>query len=209
MGKRLTREESRQLTRQRLLQAAAELFGRQGFGATSIEEVAEAAGYSRGAFYANFADKDELFLALFDLCWEQMTPRWTNFFLEEVALQERQRKGEVLVKQEMTRLATEEQGTWTMLLLECILYALREPQARNKLRDHFHQNYEHLARLLEAADPENREGRLSSIDRAWLLYTLFIGITTQLSLDPESTPDNAWLVPLAVLFGSDGFQLDR
>jgi len=53
-------------TRARLLDAAAEVFADRGFGAASVEQVCEAAGYTRGAFYSNFSTLDELLLALFD-----------------------------------------------------------------------------------------------------------------------------------------------
>jgi len=59
--KRLTREESRELTAQRLVEAAKRLIARRGLDATSVEDFAEAAGYSRGAFYSNFKSKNDLF----------------------------------------------------------------------------------------------------------------------------------------------------
>src|SRR5512133_3917578 len=62
--KRLTREESQAQTRERLLDAALKLFIKVGIDAASLEEVAETAGYSRGAFYSNFASKDELICEL-------------------------------------------------------------------------------------------------------------------------------------------------
>ncbi|PPB82880.1 TetR family transcriptional regulator [Mycetohabitans endofungorum] len=61
---RLTREQSREQTRQRLMDAAQTLFVKKGFDASSVEDVAAAAGYTRGAFYSNFKDKAELLLAL-------------------------------------------------------------------------------------------------------------------------------------------------
>ncbi len=61
---RLTREQSREQTRQRLLDATRTLFAAQGFAATSVEQIALEAGYTRGAFYSNFQDKADLFLAL-------------------------------------------------------------------------------------------------------------------------------------------------
>jgi AcrR family transcriptional regulator len=64
--KRLTREESRRQTRERLLEAAREVFLKHGIETVSIEEVAEAAGYSRGAFYSNFGSKDDVLCALLD-----------------------------------------------------------------------------------------------------------------------------------------------
>ena len=62
--KRLSREDSRERTAQRLLDAAERLIAKRGFEATTIEDVAKAAGYSRGAFYSNFRSKSELFLEL-------------------------------------------------------------------------------------------------------------------------------------------------
>jgi AcrR family transcriptional regulator len=54
----------RAATRARLLEAAAGVFAERGFGGTSVEQVCEAAGFTRGAFYSNFATLDELLLAL-------------------------------------------------------------------------------------------------------------------------------------------------
>ena len=62
--KRLSREDSRERTARRLLDAAERLIAKRGFEATTIEDVAKAAGYSRGAFYSNFRSKSELFLEL-------------------------------------------------------------------------------------------------------------------------------------------------
>src|SRR5579859_2973858 len=62
--KRLTREDSRELTTQRLLDAAQKLIAKKGLSATSVEDIAEAAGYTRGAFYSNFNSKGDLFIEL-------------------------------------------------------------------------------------------------------------------------------------------------
>lgn len=61
--KRLSRAEQQEQTRTALLDAAIELFIDRGIEATTIEEVSAAAGFSRGAFYSNFASKDDLFIA--------------------------------------------------------------------------------------------------------------------------------------------------
>src|SRR5450830_1121500 len=62
--KRLSREQSQARTRERLIQAARKLFVQHGFGGASIRDVAEEAGYSQGAFYSNFADKEAILLEL-------------------------------------------------------------------------------------------------------------------------------------------------
>src|SRR5688572_27566323 len=62
----LTRAQRRQQTRARLLDAAGQVFARRGFHAATVDEIADAAGYTKGAVYSNFANKDQLFLALLD-----------------------------------------------------------------------------------------------------------------------------------------------
>jgi AcrR family transcriptional regulator len=61
----LTREESKARTRKDLLRAANRLFIRKGFVATSLADIAEEAGLTKGAVYSNFESKEDLFLALF------------------------------------------------------------------------------------------------------------------------------------------------
>jgi TetR/AcrR family transcriptional regulator, transcriptional repressor of aconitase len=63
---RLTREQSRQRTRERLLDAAQEVFAREGYAAASVEQIAEVAEYSKGAIYSNFDSKEALFLELLE-----------------------------------------------------------------------------------------------------------------------------------------------
>ena len=62
--KRLSREDSRDQTTQRLLDAAQKLIAKKGLSAASVEDIAEAAGYTRGAFYSNFSSKGDLFIEL-------------------------------------------------------------------------------------------------------------------------------------------------
>jgi AcrR family transcriptional regulator len=73
-GKRLTRAESRERTRMRIIDAATVLFLRRGFQATSLEQVAEQAGYTIGAVYSNFESKTAMGVAVIDelyACEEQ------------------------------------------------------------------------------------------------------------------------------------------
>ena len=61
---RLTREESRAQTRERLLEAARQAFARGGYGGASVDVIAADAGYTKGAFYGNFESKEAIFLEL-------------------------------------------------------------------------------------------------------------------------------------------------
>ena len=60
----MTQERRRERTRNLLLDAAKEVFAKKGFEGASLEEIAEAAGYTRGAIYKHFDSKEELFLAV-------------------------------------------------------------------------------------------------------------------------------------------------
>jgi AcrR family transcriptional regulator len=62
----MTRREKQQHTRSSLLRAAAKVFCKRGLEGASIDEVAEQAGFTKGAFYANFRNKEELFLVMLD-----------------------------------------------------------------------------------------------------------------------------------------------
>src|SRR5438105_13617480 len=61
---RLTPERRRELTRSALVEAAADVFARRGYDGASLEEIAEAAGFTRGAIYSNFGSKEDLMLAV-------------------------------------------------------------------------------------------------------------------------------------------------
>src|SRR3954469_11014580 len=63
---RKTQAERRDETREHVLAAAGRVFAARGFHGTSLDAIAEEAGFSRGAVYYNFADKEELFLELLD-----------------------------------------------------------------------------------------------------------------------------------------------
>jgi AcrR family transcriptional regulator len=66
MAVRLSRAERRERTRQELLSAAEACFVSRGFHASSVEEVAERAGYTKGAVYSNFVSKEDLFFAVYE-----------------------------------------------------------------------------------------------------------------------------------------------
>jgi AcrR family transcriptional regulator len=71
MKKRLTRAEKRERTYEELISAAERLFIEQGFHATSVDEIAFEAGYTKGAVYSNFESKEDLFFVVYERRAEQ------------------------------------------------------------------------------------------------------------------------------------------
>lgn len=63
---RLTRAERREQTRALLLEAAARVFAARGLDGATVDDVAAAAGFTKGAVYSHFGSKDELFLAMLE-----------------------------------------------------------------------------------------------------------------------------------------------
>jgi AcrR family transcriptional regulator len=84
--KRLTREDSRDQTTQRLLDAAQKLIAKKGLSATSVEDIAEAAGYTRGAFYSNFNSKGDLFIELLRRDHEKTRVQFDTLRSDELTL---------------------------------------------------------------------------------------------------------------------------
>jgi AcrR family transcriptional regulator len=72
MATRLSRVERREQTRRELVAAAEACFVSRGFHASSVDEVAERAGYTKGAVYSNFASKEDLFFAVYERRVEQV-----------------------------------------------------------------------------------------------------------------------------------------
>jgi AcrR family transcriptional regulator len=139
---RLTRAQRRQQTRARLLEAAGQVFARRGFHAATVDEVAEAAGYTKGAVYANFATKDELFLALLDqrvaAQLQQVEALSAIESSDELAAAMRGR-----TEQEFA--AARDFG---VLMVEFSLYAMRNPAAQAELAKRYRQLRGRLAELV-------------------------------------------------------------
>jgi AcrR family transcriptional regulator len=74
--RRRPKGDKRERTRRRLIDAAAAVIGEKGWDRTSLEEVARRAGMTRGAIYGNFANREELFLAVLQTRWQPVAPRF-------------------------------------------------------------------------------------------------------------------------------------
>jgi AcrR family transcriptional regulator len=139
---RPTRAQRRQQTRARLLDAAGQVFARRGFHAATVDEVADAAGYTKGAVYSNFATKDELFLALLDqrvaAQLEQVEALYAIESSEELGAAMRGR-----TEQEFA-----EARDFGVLMVEFSLYAMRNPAAREELARRYRELRGRLAELI-------------------------------------------------------------
>lgn len=126
---RRTRDEQRSQTREGLLDAAAGVFARHGYHATSVDMVAEAAGYTKGAVYSNFESKEDLFLALLESRLED-TIGSVEEIMERAAPQDRPQ-----AFADQPDAIPQWQPTWFLLEAEFELYAARNPEVRERVAD--------------------------------------------------------------------------
>jgi|SRR5579875_1381216 len=111
-------------TRRRLLTAARRIFARDGFEAAKIEDIAREAGHTRGAFYANFKNKEELFFALVQ---HEAGLRVAQLHRALECCPSAQERLKYL-REYYVRHSADRQ--WVMVMLEFKLYALRHGRLR-------------------------------------------------------------------------------
>ncbi len=128
--KRQTREESQAQTRERLLESASKLFCKHGVEATSIELVAEEAGYSRGAFYSNFETRDALVCAVLEREFAQSQRRF-----EEIVNGESPQNLLAALREYYVNHATDPHGC--MLGVAIQMYAFQNSKIRARIANLF------------------------------------------------------------------------
>ncbi|WP_027793764.1 TetR/AcrR family transcriptional regulator [Paraburkholderia acidipaludis] len=140
---RLTREQSRDRTRERLLDAAQAIFTKKGFVGASVEDIALAAGYTRGAFYSNFGSKAELLVELLRRDHEAMQADLRAIFETETSREEM----EARVTAYYSRMAQESQTF--LLWVEAKLLAARDARFRARFTAFLKEKRDHLAEYIE------------------------------------------------------------
>lgn len=124
-----SRQQARtEATRRKLLLAAEKIFARDGFEAARLEDIAALAGYTRGAFYANFQSKEDIFFALLE--------RWVGQRISEVKalIAQQESPANLLRALREHYLQITQDRRLSLLSLEFKLFAIRHPEAHARLR---------------------------------------------------------------------------
>ncbi|NUQ98970.1 MAG: helix-turn-helix transcriptional regulator [Streptomyces sp.] len=200
---RVTRRRVR--TRANLLDAAFAVFAAKGFGRVSIEEVCEAAGYSRGAFYSNFDSLDELFFALYqqraDLIADQVSGALALDGPDLDVPAAVDRVTEVLLLD----------LDWLLVKTDFLVHAARDPQVAETLLEHRARLRQAVAdRLARAQGLARLPAVLGDIDgAAHAVVAAYDGVTTQLLLDKDVDGARGWLKQLLTALLTDGSGTSR
>lgn len=194
---RLTRAESQAETRGRLLDAATSLFARVGIAATTVEQIAGEAGFTRGAFYSNFESKDELVVALLD---ERVNRTITEVgqLLEENPAPEA--FFAALTEREATRASERDEREAALLKTELWLYAVRNPEIRPKLAARLAALRKATVHVIETQFAGAKVPLPGEADTmAAVVHALDDGIVLHRLVDPEAYPENLFFEALLAM----------
>lgn len=194
--KRLTQEERKQETRKMLLDSAAEIFAQLGFHGASVDKIAELAGYSKGAVYANFNSKEELFLALL----EQKMKRDVDT-IHQVMKQQHSIDHFIEKMDYYFDLDRQTNKVWSILNMEFLLYAMRQESVREKWTAIITESVEQISAGIEKMmEQENRVSTLSAEELAWTILSLGNGMTIVHYISEGRAPLNLYGKALQNIF---------
>jgi AcrR family transcriptional regulator len=193
---RMTREQSKANTRDRLLGAARRVFARSGFHGASVEEIASEAGFSTGALYSNFDGKEDLFLVLMEREIDEHAREISDAVSTRSSIDERATGG---ARQWMTMIEREPEVL--LLFMEFWAYGVRDAQVRPKVAARFAQVREMLTRLIADGVREfDLELEIPAEQLAVAVDALADGIARQKLADPDAVPDELMGRVLSLLF---------
>jgi len=176
------------VTRSLLLGAAEQVFARVGYEKAQVEEIAEAAGFSKGALYAHFKSKEELFLALY----ETKTASSLAKLLRSLdGAPTRERKIDAF-RSFYINLSKEKD--WALIILEVKLFIRRHPEVRVRLR----QIDERVADSIEGVLTRLLGNSARAAGEA--LGGIFPALVLEADLEPDVLPEGKMRAMLGTIF---------
>jgi AcrR family transcriptional regulator len=142
---KLTRERRRQQTRDVLIEAATEVFARRGYEGASLDEIAQTAGFTRGAIYKHFAGKEELFFAVSD----GANQRVIESFRAIAPSDPDSREWDVARLGDLWRSSVLDVDDLLAIGMEYQLYVLRNPAARKRAAANMRRTRELVTAFIE------------------------------------------------------------
>ncbi|MGW6376777.1 TetR/AcrR family transcriptional regulator [Rhodococcus sp. NPDC055112] len=176
---RMTRSESQAKTRADLIATARDLFLADGYAATSLEKVAEEAGYSKGAVYSNFRNKNELCLEVLQLIHTTKGAEVAAVMARQAPLEERLAAFEDWAERTLGDVG------WTTLEFEFIVLARHDPELRAALAAGLGTVHGVVAALLASLVASGEVTLPMSVDdAATSMLSMGIGLGIQRAVDP-------------------------
>jgi AcrR family transcriptional regulator len=185
---RVRTRPTRDDTRDKLFEAAARVFEEQGIGGASVEAVAAAAGFTRGAFYSNFDSKDELIIAMLEDHVEQSIRRCLELLADH-----KDPADFIDAFRNMNRSRQDPLVRSPLLHMEMILFVARAEKRRPELAKRLRARRQMVTEIVETT--ARHSGRVFR-DPAWvgaILLALEDGFRLHRLIDPETTPADSFI----------------
>jgi AcrR family transcriptional regulator len=186
---RVRTRPTRDDTREKLFEAAARVFEEQGIGGASIEAIAAAAGFTRGAFYSNFNSKDELIIAMLEDHVEQTIRRNLDLLARHKNIVDF-----IDALKTMDRSRHDPLGRSPLLHMEMILFVARAEKRRPELAKRLRARRQLITDIVETT--LKNSGTNGSLNPTWtgaILLALEDGFRLHRLIDPETTPADSFL----------------
>ncbi|HZP88456.1 MAG TPA: TetR/AcrR family transcriptional regulator [Burkholderiales bacterium] len=183
---RLTRAAKKELTTSQLLDTARAIFLERGYHRATLDEIAEAAGLTKGAVYSRYGSKDELFLALLDQRYADISQVFAEGMAKSASFAE-------WLRREARRVMAQrrKEGDWYLLLLEFWTHAARDPQLRRAVAERHNRVVQLLADgFTQAKDKFGLNFEWPATKLARVGNAMLIGYTLERVLDPSSVPES-------------------
>ena len=190
--RRLTRAEQREKTRVCLMDAATKVFSRRGYDKASLDEVAEEAGFTKGAVYSNFKGKEDLFLATVDAHFERRLEA-----IRRVLAEEPDEEGTAYAAGMDFMNQLNDDPEYFALFFEFWAYAQRNPAVKRKFLPRVQRFRGALAELFEAKDVDMP---IATQQLAAMLIAMAAGVAMERELDPKAVPHDMYARMLQYFF---------
>ena len=186
---RVRTRPTRDDTCEKLFEAAARVFEDQGIGGASIEAIAAAAGFTRGAFYSNFKSKDELIIAMLEDHVEQSIGRMHDLLARHQNLADF-----IEALKTMDRSQQDPLGRSPLLHMEMILFVARAEKRRPDLAKRLRARRKLIADIVETTSTNSGSNKIAN--PAWtgaIVLALEDGFRLHRLIDPETTSSDSFL----------------
>lgn len=191
-------------TRRRVLDAAFAVFGERGIAGSSLTEVAEQAGLTKGAVYSNFRSKDDLVLALME---ERAMHRLSGALgaIDAATAGDGDIGAGIVRAAAVLVQAMHTDASWHRLLAEYFALSHRDPQRREGLRRRRREARDAVASALERVSASaGIVLPLPASDLSTVMFALSNGLAVESAIDPDGVPDDLLGRVFALLFRRDG-----
>jgi len=182
---RLSREEQRRQTRERLLDSALEVFEARGYADSSLEEIAERAGHTRKAVYSNFSGKGELLLEIVERRFRSHIER-----VEAILDQDTAHERKAIDVGSVFAGYLNQERAWGKLFHEFCAVASRDERIGARFRDCYRARKQVIVRLVEREVERRGIEPAVPVERVVMgVLALFTGLSLEKTIDPEGVDE--------------------